>query len=524
MFLLTASLAALLACTDGDPSTADPTDDSGHGGTDGGGTEPPLLLPDSMETARLLAHLDALQAVADGHDSTRLAGLSGYDQSVAWATGVLEAAGYAVTLQPFLHALWQELSPPVLEVEALKSDLGADIATLQGSPAGEVSAPLAPVDLVLPPGAENSSTSGCEESDFDAFPAGHIALLQRGTCTFGEKALLAQQAGAAAVILFNEGQPGRTEVLSGTLGESEGLSIPVLGASFALGEALAAAGPVQVHLVVDALREERTVHNLWADLPGSAGGGGDAQAGVVVVGAHLDSVAAGPGIHDNGSGTALVLELAVQAATLGLQPAHDLRFALWGAEESGLIGSAYYVDQLDEAEAARHVANLNFDMIASENGARFVYDGDGSAGLAGFPAPEGSDEVEALLTDWLDGQGQAWQATAFDGRSDYGPFIWAGIPAGGLFTGAEGTKTDAQAETFGGQADAPFDACYHQACDTRDNIDPVLFLEMARAAAAATERLAGGAVLGPAGDDRARLARRPPPPEGEGHGCVPPAR
>lgn len=512
-------LAALLACTD-TPATGTTTDDTGGASGDGGGADAPLLLPDAMDATKLLSHLDALQAIADAHDATRVAGLSGSDESVAWATGVLEAAGYAVTLQPFSHRIWLELAPAVLEVDALDGDEGEQVASLQGSPGGEVQAPVTAVDLVLPPGAENSSTSGCEASDFQGFPVGHIALIQRGTCTFGEKAAQAQAAGAAAVILFNEGQPGRTDVLGGTLGEAEGLSIPVLGASFALGEALAGAGPVQARLVVDALAEARTVHNLWADLPGSAG----ADAGVVVVGAHLDSVAAGPGIHDNGSGTALVLELAVQAAALGLQPAHDLRFALWGAEESGLIGSAFYVDQLDPAQAARHVGNLNFDMIASENGARFVYDGDGSAGLAGWPAPEGSEEIEALLTGWLDGQGLAWQATAFDGRSDYGPFIWAGIPAGGLFTGAEGTKTDAQAETFGGQADAPFDACYHQACDTRENIDEVLFLEMARAAAAATERLAGGGVLDAAGSARAALARRPAPVEGDGHGCVPASR
>ncbi|MCK6506400.1 M28 family peptidase [Myxococcota bacterium] len=511
-------LVALLACTDA-PAPGTTTDDTGATHADGG-TQAASPLPEAIDGARLAAHLDALQAIADAHEDTRLAGLSGYDESVAWATSVLEAAGYAVTVQPFSHRIWQELSPPVLEVEALDGDEGDQVASLQGSPPGEARAPVAAVDLVLPPGAENSSTSGCEASDFDGFPAGHVALIQRGTCTFGEKATLAQAAGAAAVILFNEGQDGRTEVLSGTLGEAEGLEIPVLGASFALGEALAAAGPVQVHLAIDALAEERTVHNLWADLPGEGG----EDAGVVVVGAHLDSVAAGPGIHDNGSGTALVLELAVQAAALDLRPFHDLRFALWGAEESGLVGSAFYVDQLDEAQAARHVGNLNFDMVASENGARFVYDGDGSAGLAGWPAPEGSEEIEALFTDWLDDQGLAWQATAFDGRSDYGPFIWAGIPAGGLFTGAEGIKTDAQAETFGGQADAPFDACYHQACDTRDNIDEALFLDMARAAAAATGRLAGGAVLGRVGSARAALARRPGPPEGEGHGCVPAAR
>ncbi len=469
-------LTLLLACS------ASPFE---TGATDSGGSSGPSLV-ERVELARLEAHLAALQGHADAHQGTRLAGGGGYEAGLDWAEALWLDVGLSPVRQAFPHRVFEELSEPVLSWEGAPDQ--PEITTFQNSPPGEVRATLQGVDLLLPPGAENASTSGCEASDFEGFPSGAVALLQRGTCTFTEKVANAQAAGAAAVILFNEGQPGRQDAVEGTLDPAVELDIPALGASFALGEALAALGPVEVQLRVDTRLEQITVHNLLVDLPG-------ASDELVVVGAHLDSVQAGPGINDNGSGTALVVELALQAVQAQLQPESTLRFALWGAEESGLIGSSAYVAGLSAEELDRHVANLNFDMVASPNGVRFVYDGDDSADLAGYPAPEGSDALEALFTDWFDQEGLPWKATAFSGRSDYGPFILAGVPAGGLFTGAEGSKLDTEVDEYGGQANLAYDACYHQACDTLDNVDLDLFLEMARAAAHATESLAAGPPL-----------------------------
>ena len=161
-----------------------------------------------------------------------------------------------------------------------------------------------------------------------------------------------------------------------------------------------------------------------------------------------------------------------------------MRFAFWSGEEDGLQGSNYYVSQLSEKQIAATAVNLNFDMVGSPNAVRFVYDGDGDAfGAAG---PEGSGEIEKVFTDYFGVRDLATAPTEFDGRSDYFGFIENGIPAGGLFTGAEGIKTDAEAATFGGTAGAPYDPCYHQACDTTDNVDPVVFEQMADAAAHAT--------------------------------------
>ncbi|WP_067475148.1 M28 family metallopeptidase [Actinomadura hibisca] len=205
-----------------------------------------------------------------------------------------------------------------------------------------------------------------------------------------------------------------------------------------------------------------TGYNLIADWPG-----GDANQ-VLMTGAHLDSVTAGPGINDNGSGSAAILETALAVSRAGLQPAKHLRFAWWGAEELGLLGSNYYTANLPSAERSKIKGYLNFDMVGSPNPGYFAYDGDGSSGSGG---PAGSAEIESTLRAYFSSIGVTVQDTAFDGRSDYGGFIRYGIPAGGMFTGAEGRKTTAQAQLWGGTAGTAFDRCYHASCDTTSNIN-----------------------------------------------------
>lgn len=181
----------------------------------------------------------------------------------------------------------------------------------------------------------------------------------------------------------------------------------------------------------------------------------------------------GPGINDNGSGSATLLETPLQVVELGIEPRNTIRFAWWGAEEAGLVGSQYYVDNLTKAQAKDIELYLDFDMIGSPNYGRFVYDGDGSA--FGIKGPTGSDDIEAVFADYFASQGLASEPTAFDGRSDYDAFITAGIPAGGLFTGAEDAKTEQQVGLYGGLATfnnepVSYDPCYHQACDSLDPI------------------------------------------------------
>ena len=186
-----------------------------------------------------------------------------------------------------------------------------------------------------------------------------------------------------------------------------------------------------------------------------------------MAGAHLDSVNAGPGINDNGSGSAAILEVARQMAKVN--PRNKVRFALWGAEEASLVGSTYYVNNLTQAERDQITLYLNFDMIGSPNHVFFIYDGDDSDGVGAGPGPDGSAQIEQTFERFFNEAGVPFKGTDFSGRSDYGPFIAAGIPSGGLFTGAEGIKTAAEVALWGGTAGQQYDPCYHLACDTYAN-------------------------------------------------------
>jgi aminopeptidase S len=207
---------------------------------------------------------------------------------------------------------------------------------------------------------------------------------------------------------------------------------------------------------------------------------------VIMLGAHLDSVPTGPGINDNGSSVAALLEIA--DAIQGCATTRRVRFAWWGAEEAMLAGSRAWVESQDADELDAIRGYLNFDMIASPNYARFVFDGDGSA--FDEPGPGGSDDIEEAFLGYFDEEDIATDPMGYVGRSDHAPFAEAGIAFGGIFTGADGVKTDEEAQTYGGQAGAPHDGCYHQACDDIDNVDLDVLEEMGRAIAYAVEDLA----------------------------------
>ncbi|MFJ5988548.1 M28 family metallopeptidase [Lentzea sp. NPDC092896] len=201
-----------------------------------------------------------------------------------------------------------------------------------------------------------------------------------------------------------------------------------------------------------------TGYNLIADYPG-----GDAN-NVVMLGGHLDSVTAGPGINDNGTGSASILEVALQMKATNFQPTKHVRFGWWGAEELGLRGSTAYVNSLSTTEKSRIKAYLNFDMTGSPNPGYFVYNGaDGQ--------PTGSVALQQRLQAGFTSIGVQTELTNVGGRSDHAAFARAGIATGGTFTGAEVTKTSAQAAKWGGTAGQAFDRCYHRSCDTTSNIN-----------------------------------------------------
>ena len=403
------------------------------------------------------AHQSALQAIADANGGTRAAGTTGYTESVEYVVERLEAAGWNVELDEFAFTF---VPAPVLRQ---LTPVAATYATgaFTGTGAGVVTGNVIPVDINLTP--PRATTSGCEAADFAGLNfsgSNDIALIQRGTCTFGVKALNAEAAGAEAVIIFNQGDtPLREDLIVGTLGGLNIVDIPVVGASFANGAALAQAGSTAFVEVLPP--ESRPQVNVIAELPGAN------DDNVVMAGAHLDSVLAGPGINDNGSGSSALIEVAEQLGKL--KPENTLRFAWWGAEESGLVGSTAYVNGLSQAERDRIALYLNFDMIGSPNYIQMVYDSDESGFEAPVPVPPGSIAIEDLFESFYTLRDEPYDDAEFSGRSDYQAFILNGIPAGGLFTGAEVPKTAEQQAIWGGTTGAQYDPCYHLACDTFAN-------------------------------------------------------
>ena len=443
-------------------------------------------LRNAVTVSGILGHERVLQRIANDNGGTRASGTPGYAASADYVKQTLTQAGYRVSEQEFTFPFFQELAPATL-AQTAPTATTYETSTFSFSGSGDVTGTVVPTrDVQVPPPATPGSTSGCEASDFvpASTTAPQVALIQRGTCTFEIKVGNAVAAGYDAVIIFNEGQAGRQELLTGTLGAV--YDVPVVGLGFADGAALYAAtgsGPVTVRVTTSTITDEAArTSNIIADSPG---GNSDK---VVVVGAHLDSVVEGPGINDNGSGVAAILEIAEQMSALNVKPRQQVRFAFWGAEEAGLLGSEHYVASLDDTQLGRIYANLNFDMVGSPNYVRFVYDGDGDA--TGIAGPPGSGQIEDIFTSYFAGQGLASDPSEFNGRSDYGPFIAVGIPAGGLFSGAEGVKTAAQAQVYGGTAGAAYDACYHSACDTITNLNTDALNELGDAAAHAVYTLA----------------------------------
>ena len=424
--------------------------------------------PKSLECIRrgqVRAHQAALQEVANENGGNRFSGFAGYDASVDYVVERLEAAGYDPDVQSFNYLAYEVVGPSVLQQTAPNPTtyvLGTDFGPITQTDPGDVTAPVTAVDLML--GLGNTSTSGCDESDWAGFPAGHIALLQRGFCTFELKAENAAAHNAVGIVIFNQGNTAandRNNIPAVTLTANNTSGIPVLGTTYALGVTLSQTPGLEMRVFANTLRQTLPTYNVIAEKTGVN------DENVVMAGAHLDSVLAGPGINDNGSGSAALLETAEQIAHIDNQ--NTLRFAWWGAEESGLVGSTNYVNGLNQAEKDRIALYLNFDMVGSPNYIFMVYDGDESSFEAPVPVPDGSIAIEDIFESFYTWKGEPYDDTEFSGRSDYQAFINNNIPAGGLFTGAEVQTTVAQQEIWGGTVGAQFDPCYHAACDTFAN-------------------------------------------------------
>jgi Zn-dependent M28 family amino/carboxypeptidase len=427
-------------------------------------------------TTGIRRHLLQLQLIADrpGNNGTRATATQGHEDSVKYVEQQLATAGgyWRVYEQPFSAEIFEELAAPTLTSVPSPSPVwtaGTDFATMDASGSGALSgAPLVSIDFAEPTTTASTSNAGCETTDFPAALTGKVALIQRGTCDFGLKAKNAQDRGALGVIIFNEGTigaPDRNGLVNGTIG-GYGVTIPVLEATYAAGRFLHDAYVQGKNPTVSMSATTRNrvlqTRNVIAE---TTAGRTDRT---IISGAHLDSVPEGPGINDDGSGTATQIEVALQMAKLKIQPRNQVRFIWFSGEEQGLFGSTYYADQLTKTQRADTAAMLDFDMLASPNYALQIYDGDGSE--FGVEGPNGSGIVEGVFQKFYDARGLYTERIPFDGRSDYDEFTVVGIPAGGIAAGAEVHKTPFQKLQWGGTVSdglaGQFDPCYHLACDS----------------------------------------------------------
>eukprot|EP00007_Cunea_sp_BSH-02190019_P001377 CAMPEP_0174243860 /NCGR_PEP_ID=MMETSP0417-20130205/33109_1 /TAXON_ID=242541 /ORGANISM="Mayorella sp, Strain BSH-02190019" /LENGTH=578 /DNA_ID=CAMNT_0015323455 /DNA_START=9 /DNA_END=1745 /DNA_ORIENTATION=+ len=472
-----------------DNERLDESNSSGSGSLHPG--DPAAQWAAAITADALLAHLNSLLTIAMSNGGNRACGQPGYAASVEYVRQQLKENNYDPVIQNFTLDVWDAGSTPPrfnqTRPTALHFDLDSDFAIMT------YSGPSAPTGNCGP--VFRATGAGCTASNFVGMNAGDVAFVSRSPpslpaaqrCSFEDKVNLAVAQGATGVVIYNDGEDGHTGLMAGTLGSPQ--HIPVFFVPYELGIELAGQGTdAEVCLYSDSKTDTQTTWNVCADTLT-----GDAAADLprVVVGSHLDSVPAGPGINDNGSGSSNTLEMAIQLKKTGLYKdlVNQVRFCFWGAEELGLKGSRAYVSNLvdnDPEELKKIACNLNFDMEGSPNFMRQIMQGS----LSPDDVRKGSSYIEKMFSDYCTEQSEPFVYKEFSGRSDYQSFVDAGIPAGGLESGAEEVKTVEERDMFGGIAHASADTCYHQSCDTVKNIDMDGLLSMAHGAATVTMRMA----------------------------------
>eukprot|EP00457_Paulinella_chromatophora_P004449 gb/GEZN01004461.1/.p1 GENE.gb/GEZN01004461.1/~~gb/GEZN01004461.1/.p1 ORF type:complete len:564 (-),score=62.77 gb/GEZN01004461.1/:199-1890(-) len=420
-------------------------------------------IPSTHKNSEMFPHLDfeqyvsslqKLEDIAYEHGGNRAVGTIGYNSSVDFIVEELRALGLSPRREPFTFTGWVEHSKPRFSQRSENLDAayvyGEDFLSLQYGGAGSVSSVLA-----VPMG----DALGCSINDYANWTGGRgIAVILRGDCTFNVKILTAQAAGASAVVIYNT---ANGPLFSGSASGSTIPTIPALAISSALGQTLLdGLGDGRIFSIsVDAeLLSNARQENVLVDFPGI---GSDS---VIVSGSHLDSVPAGPGINDNGSGSMLNLALARTLVKLQVRPFNTIRLAWWGAEEIGLVGSLFYVRDLETnypASLAKIKANLNFDMMSSSNG---VVGCHGSA-----PGCTGCSVISQLFQNYFESEEIPYAFSGFSSSSDYVAFLQRGIPAGGLLS--------------------TFDPCYHLPCDTVANTNAFTLKSALKAASVVLQNL-----------------------------------
>jgi hypothetical protein len=497
-FALLSSVAFALAST---AASADPTPAQ----CDARANDTPSKLVECIQTDDLMAHMQAFQDIADANPGpdgmpSRNSGEPGYKASVDYVARLMTEAGYNVTIQTYKFDYYaysgiptfSEVSPTAHDY-VLGDEWGPGQST--GSAAGAALEPAG--GIIIPPTPTSSSTSGCTSADFAGFTTGNVALIQRGGCNFGVKVLNAEAAGASGVVIFNEGNPGRTGLQIGSLVDANGNgfipTIPVAFTTFAVGQDLynqyQAGSAPSMSLSIPAIVKPNTDdYNVIAESKG-----GDKNH-VLVVDAHLDAIY-GAGMLDNASGSAAILDIAQKMKNVN--PLNKVRFIWFGGEELGLLGSEYYINNLTKTEASHIGYDLDADVFGTPNYIIGILDPAAPDFFsrivpATFPnrVYKASQVSRDQSVDFFDTAGFNHEFLSPNGTDAFS-FNAIGIPASGLLTGQDCCKSQEEVDLFGGQlgnyegnlgtfdggcVDNPF-----RWCDNITNVDPTNLTLMSKA-------------------------------------------
>ncbi|MGB8391802.1 M28 family peptidase [Mycobacterium sp.] len=425
---------------------------------------PPAATPDlghrlaaAVSADHMFTHLRALQDIANANKGSRAEGTPGYDASVEYVAKTLRDRGFEVSTPQFDRLYAVSPGKPALTVAGRSYPVDQASLLVRTPPGGLTGQPIRP-----------TQPSGCAAGDYPAeVPKGAIAVVDDARCSVVDKQNSAVARGAAALIVLSAptGQGAPPTLFNP--GYFKQLTVPVAVAG-AYGASALAHATAPIRLVLDAENSNITSRNVLAQTKTGS------PHEVIMVGAHLDSPRGGPGINDNGSGVAAVLETALQLGPLA--PVNNaVRFVFWGAEEDGLNGTMDYVFGMDRDQLNDIALYLNFTMLGSPNAGFFTDDGDQSGppgpGVTFGDVPEGSAGIERTLAGYLYLAGKRPADMPLNVRADYHPFMVAGVPIGGMTAGGPQTKTTVQARLWGGQAGVPFDPNYQSPRDTVDNVN-----------------------------------------------------
>ncbi|GLE54451.1 peptidase M28 [Mycobacterium montefiorense] len=405
----------------------------------------------------MFVHLRALQDIADANKGNRAEGTPGYDASVEYVAKALRSKGFEVATPQFDRLYAVSPGKPSLTIAGSSYSVEQASLLVRTPSGGLTGQPVRP-----------TQPSGCVVNDYPAMlPAGAIAVVDDAHCSVVDKQNNAKAKGAAALVVVSASNGQGAPPTLFNPGYYKQLNTPVAIVGSYGGSVLSHA-TAPVRLVLDAENLNITSRNVLAQT--KTGSPRD----VIMVGAHLDGPRSGPGINDNGSGVAATLETALQLGPLA--PVNNaVRFVFWGADEDGLNGVMDYVFGLDDEQLNDIAMYLNFNLLGSPNAGFFTDDGDQSGppgqGVAFGDVPAGSAGIERTLSGYLNLAGKRPADMPLGTRTDYHPFMVAGVPIGGMSTGASQLKTPVQARLWGGQTGAGFDPNFQTPRDTVDNIN-----------------------------------------------------